>query len=101
MKKFTSLFLMLALVVACSSSEDDPTEVADNFDRNAMLVNWADNIIIPSYEAYGSAVSDLKLATDAFNTQPDLTGLSVVRENWLVAYLAFQQVSKLYQYLSS
>jgi hypothetical protein len=93
MKKFTSLFLMLAFVVACSSSEDDPTEVADNFDRNAMLVNWADNIIIPSYEAYGSAVSDLKVASDAFNAQPDLTGLSVVREKWLEAYLAFQQVS--------
>lgn len=93
MKKLVSLVLTLALIAACSSSDGDPTEVADNFDRNAMLVNWADNIIIPSYEAYTSAVADLKVSTDAFNAQPDLTTLESLRGEWLSAYLAFQRVS--------
>ena len=93
MKKFISLFLILALMAACSSSEGDPTEVADNFDRNALLVNWADNIIIPSYENYVSQVADLKLATEAFTAQSDLNSLATLRTEWLAAYLAFQQVS--------
>lgn len=93
MKKIVSLFLSFALIMACSSSDGEPTEVADNFDRSAMLVNWADNIIIPSYEAYASAVADMKASTDAFTTQPSLTTLGELRNNWLQAYTAFQSVS--------
>ena len=93
MRKIVSLFLSFALIMACSSSDGEPTEVADNFDRSAMLVNWADNIIIPSYEAYASAVADMKASTDAFTTQPSLTTLGELRNNWLQAYTAFQSVS--------
>lgn len=93
MKKFVSLVIILALAAACSSSDGEPTEVADNFDRSEMLANWADNIIVPSYEAYVSAVADLKVSADAFNAQPNLTNLENLRGKWLSAYVAFQNVS--------
>ena len=55
MIKFSRLFIVFALIFAACSSEDDGTETGgetggtDSFDRGAMLVNWADNIIVPAY----------------------------------------------------
>ena len=54
MIKFSRLFIVFALIFAACSSEDDGTETGgetggtDSFDRGAMLVNWADNIIVPA-----------------------------------------------------
>ena len=93
MKKLISLILVLVCGVGCASNEGEPTEISDNFDRNAMLVNWADNIIIPSYENYVGTLVSLDAALTSFTSQSDLAGLIQLREKWLASYLAFQKVS--------
>ncbi|MCE7993312.1 MAG: imelysin family protein [Roseivirga sp.] len=87
-----ALTLILALSFSCGSDGDDGPET-DNFDRSAMLANWADNIIIPAYQAYSGQLANLKTSTTNFITTPDQTSLEDLRAQWLSAYRAWQSVS--------
>ncbi len=92
MKKLLALNVVVFFIFACSSSDDsDPTPAA--FDRGVMLANWADNIIIPSYEAFSLSLDDLEAAFGNFNTTTDQTNLDALRAAWLEAYMAWQYVS--------
>ena len=53
MKRFSQIILTLfafsvITFMACSDSENE-NNIVDNFDREAMLIHWADEIIIPSF----------------------------------------------------
>ncbi|RFN60193.1 imelysin family protein [Marixanthomonas ophiurae] len=93
-KALFSLSFILVLV-ACSS--DDSTkpeeETNDSFDRQALLVNWADNIIVLSYAAFNTETNSLVTATTTFTENPTVGALQQLRETWIEAYLAFQHVS--------
>ncbi len=93
MKKVFALLLGLGLFVACSSNDDGPEDPSDSFDRSAMLINWADNIIAPAYRDYVNKLDGLVNATNSFNANPTVDELQVLREAWLAGYLAFQEVS--------
>ena len=62
MIKHIALILGLALMMGCSSSDDSGNggSTSDNFDRSTLLKNLADNIIIPSYQDFGSKFTTLK-----------------------------------------
>ncbi|TDD96166.1 imelysin family protein [Flavobacterium cellulosilyticum] len=95
MKKILLLTVTICLLIACSSG-DTSNGNGDNFDRTAMLTNWADNIIIPSYTAYQAKVQVLLTAVATFNTAPTETNLQVVRSSWTEAYKAYQKTSQFY-----
>lgn len=93
-KAFLSI-LTIALIFACSSSEDgNPSSGGnvDDFNRQAMLTNWADNFIIPAYQALASDLSALKTDKDAFVANPDQNNLDALRFSWLEAYETWQYV---------
>ena len=92
MRKYIGIFLFLSLVWACSSDSDD-NKRQGKFDRKAMLVNWADNIIIPSYDAFLVEVGNLKTTFAAFKTTTDQTNLTALRTAWLKTYKLWQHVS--------
>ena len=96
MNKISSLLLFFALVslAACSSdsSDEEGQNETDQFDRGAMLINWADNIIIPSYEAFNTEAQSLNVAAEAFVASPDASTLAELRTEWESAYLSFQNV---------
>jgi predicted lipoprotein len=58
-----------------------------------MLTNWADHIIVPSYEAFASEVSDLNTSFDTFKSDASAANLVAFRTAWESAYLAWQRVS--------
>lgn len=91
MKRGVLIFL-IPLLFACSEDET-PDSQSDNFDRQSMLINWADNIIIPAYSAYEISLNDLNEAKDTFKANPDNSNLLVLREKWAEAYIAWQRVS--------
>ena len=92
--KWSAIFLILLLVIAsCSTDGDTPQESSDNFDRGAMLVNWADNIIIPAYSSFDSKASALKSKTAEFTANPTESNLQTLRSAWKDAYVSFQSVS--------
>ncbi|MDX1463022.1 MAG: imelysin family protein [Marinirhabdus sp.] len=94
MKKIIFVLASVAIIVACSSDDSvTPDDSADTFDRKAMLINWADEIIIPRYEFFDIAVNKLAADADIFTDEVTLEHLNDLRNSWQLAYTAFQNVS--------
>lgn len=93
MKKFFFSLLFVAFVVGCSDDSSEDNSSTDNFDRQEMLVNWADNLIIPSYTSFQGEVEVLKNASETFTENPTQEHLEALRAVYQEAYLAFQHVS--------
>ena len=87
----------LALIWACTPDNEgeEPTVpgVEVTFERSTMLTNWADNIIIPSYEAFTTDVAALNTSFQLFKTNASEANLIALRSSWLNAYKAWQRVS--------
>lgn len=96
--KISRILILACLVFAACSTEDDSGgdeggNTDDNFDRGAMLANWADNIILPSYENLNGDTQKLEELTVSFTENPGNTGLTALRGQFKVAYQNFQTVS--------
>ncbi len=83
--------LILGTIISCNkkSNDDAPEEGAD---RKALLTHAADNIIVPSFEAFKTSLDNLKTAINNFTATPDENKLSELRTQWQNAYLAWQSV---------
>ncbi|MDT0608235.1 imelysin family protein [Croceitalea rosinachiae] len=108
MKKYWYVLSVLFLVLwACSSDNTDETPMTDDdismsdddggmqnvFDRSTLLVNWADNIIIPSYKSFQTTMAQLVIDYESFEQEPILQNLQTLRTSWLNAYKSWQSIS--------
>ncbi|MAZ72523.1 MAG: peptidase M75 superfamily protein [Flavobacteriaceae bacterium] len=94
LKKIFITLLFVTTLYACSKSDDiNPEENQDNFDRAEMLVNWADNIIVPSYNDFNLTTVNLISFTAAFNETTTQENLEMLRTVYKEAYLSFQNVA--------
>lgn len=59
-----SIFTIL-LIMSCSSDSDEEQNQVPEFDRSTILKNYAENIIIPRYDDFQSALANLKSSVDA------------------------------------
>jgi predicted lipoprotein len=91
-RKFLVLFVLTITFSACSSSEEIAPTLTDSFDRNALLENIADNIIIPAYEDFSGKMNALKTAGDSFSTAPNQSNLETLRVSWFAAYKIWQHI---------
>ncbi|MEL7222040.1 MAG: imelysin family protein [Bacteroidota bacterium] len=81
-------------IVGCGNDDDmTMNPVEDDFDRKAMLTFWADDIIIPGYDNYLSAMDDLDAAVSSFYDAPEQANLDALRMAWLEAYKKWQKIS--------
>ncbi|WP_421773775.1 imelysin family protein [Gracilimonas sp.] len=92
MKKFSLLLLTVLLIWSCTDNGPSGPD-ADDFDREAILVNWADNIIIPSFTNFSEGTRQLHADATTFSEFPTENNLLTLRTSWESAYLAFQSVS--------
>ncbi|MCC8358582.1 imelysin family protein [Salinimicrobium sediminilitoris] len=92
-KKLGFIFFVVVGVMSCNSDDGGKESPEGSFDRGAMLVNWADNIIIPSYEAFAETTEDLKGSVAVFNEDPSAENLESLRAAYEEAYLAYQTVA--------
>lgn len=90
MKKIVALLSLVLFVTACSSSDSNSTNNTANYDKTAVLTNWADNIIIPTYTAYDNANATLQTSIATFTTTPSTDNLAALQAAWLNAYKVFQ-----------
>ncbi len=98
MKKFIGAIVFLGLIWACSSDSEGDDVIIDSgpevsFERSAMLINWADNIIIPSYDAFSLELAALKASYESFKTDASNSNLGQLRASWMSAYKMWQRVS--------
>lgn len=90
-KRIVSIIIVALAVIACSSSDDsNPGTSSDNFNRQTLLVNWADNIIIPAFQDLNAKLTELVNTKDAFVATPNQANLEALRTDWLNAYKVWQ-----------
>ena len=92
LKIFISISILSIFIISCSSSPDDEQSIIPEFDRSAVLKNYADNIIIPRLNNFRSSVDYLKESGDAYVDSPDLTTYTELHNSWLEAYINWQYV---------
>jgi len=87
------LALLITVTFACTNEESDDSQNADNFDRSAMLVHWADDYIMPAYQDYQQKVVALNSSAQAFANAPSTVLHSTLHTDFVAAYKAWQWVS--------
>lgn len=98
MMRISRILLIATLVFTACSTEDDSTgdgggNETESFDRGAMLVNWADNIIIPAFSDFNTSTQQLEEATVSFTSDPTEGNLSALRSQFESSYIDFQTVA--------
>lgn len=83
---------LLFILTGCSSSKKDDLKPEHGFDRKAMLTNFADNIIKPSYDSFKQSFDLMKTKSEDFLNAPSVTGLQEFRSAWKDAYVVWQKV---------
>jgi uncharacterized protein len=91
MKLPFSIFLVAALL--WGGCKDSDTNASGNFDRSAMLRNYADNLTVPAYSDLEGKVQDLLFSWAVFDLTPSQAHLDDVRSKWAVAYAAWQSAN--------
>lgn len=81
----TAIALTTVVISSCKKDNNDPDENS-NFDQKAMLKNYADNLIVPSYQNTANSILDLKAAIVAFEQNYSASNLETVQEKWLDLY---------------
>lgn len=95
-RKLIALFVLSFMLVACQRAGlfDSGTgtgaaaAATGGFNRQALLTNVTDNLILPGHEALLNALRDLEAAARAFAATPDPGTLEAVQKAWLNANLA-------------
>ena len=70
---------------------EEPGKI-DNRDRAPMLIHWADNIVIPSYENFRTLLGELTNASNSFAESPSSSSLLELRNVWTDTYIGWQKV---------
>ncbi len=82
----------LALLSSCGSDSEDSSPDND-YDRQTMVANYADNLIVPAYGNFNSKAKAMATAIDAFVASPMAENLAAARTAYQQAYTAWQNVS--------
>ncbi|WP_338876131.1 imelysin family protein [Spirosoma sp. SC4-14] len=88
-----SCLLILAttgvLILACSSPGED-MNTGTQFDRKAMLQQYADNLIRPAFQLLQANTTLLNTTVDAFVSAPTADKLATLQTVWLATHTSFQ-----------
>lgn len=84
------LLSLSALFIGFACDSNSGGDPSDDFDRQAMLRNYADNLIEPAYDDLKSKTGSLYTATQAFQVAPSADMLNTLRNLWLSAYTSWQ-----------
>ena len=88
----STLFLAAALLTGCKDEEGTTTSQVD-FDQQAMLKNYGENLIFPAYADLNTKVAALEGAVQTFTQNPSEATLTTAREALQTARLSWQGVS--------
>lgn len=92
LKRTIYLFAFVALLFACSSSDDSVDDNGDGFDRTLLLTNVADNVIMPAFVDLQTELSALDVAKSNFINDRSIANLETLSNSWLEAYKVWQYV---------
>lgn len=82
-----------ALLDACSKKPAEVAPDVSGFDKSAMLVYYADSLIMPGYSAFQLQLDVLEAAASNFLDAPDVATQEALRTAFKNAYQKFERVS--------
>lgn len=84
----------LLFFIACKKKDTSPEEENEaTFDKQGMLVNYADNVIIPSYSAFKISLDSLDSSFESFKTNMTLPAYQDIKTKLHAAYSRYQRIS--------
>ena len=92
MKKYFYLIAIILLGSCGGSTDKEPNNYTDDFDRSQFLTNLYDNSIIPSFLSFQSQLDDLRSNINTLVKNPNTNNLNNSRTSWVNAYIAWQSV---------
>ncbi|MGE0566410.1 MAG: imelysin family protein [Bacteroidia bacterium] len=92
MKRYI-VFPLLLLLFSCNKKKKNETNPTEPFDKKALVVNIADNIILPSYQGFKISLDSLITEYSLFSANPTLNGLQTVKARYYAAYVKYQSIS--------
>ena len=75
------------------AKKDDESCIYENFDKQGMLDNIANNYIMPSLENYKTLCETLNNNAQLFISTPNQQNLTTLRSNWESTTLSWQEIS--------
>lgn len=91
LRKITLAALVcLGAFTGCSPEDDNDAGQKTEYDRQAMLTNYSDNLIVPAYQAFQTEASALNQAVTAFVADPSPATLAAARAEYQQAAGAWQ-----------
>lgn len=92
MKKII-LFSFLLTIISCKKDKKNEPEPTEPFDKKALVVNMADNVILPAYNAFKISLDSLANEYAVFTTSITIDKLQLVKQKLNVAYFKYQKMS--------
>lgn len=90
----SSLFLVLLFVYCKKKKSNDPeTEEPGYFDKSAMLVNYADSVIIPNLDQAKLSIEAFAFAGENFSQYKTQANLVQLRQRYIDATASFQHIA--------
>jgi len=90
---YINLLFLLTIFFSCSdTSESNEDIIVDNFDRQSLLINITDNIILPAIGDFREKIEVLEQSATTFTNDPTLASLEQVQFHWLEAYKTWQYI---------
>ena len=86
---FTTLALASMATLACDS--DDGGETAAGFDDKQVIADFADKVVVPTYERLADKAVELQTAVGALADAPDAAKLTAAQAAWVAARAPWEQ----------
>ena len=94
MKKKHNFYILIVLFISfsCSNTTELDEGLVDNFDRQQILENVTDNIILPAFEDFTQKIVQLEESISLFTNTKNLVNLEEVQARWFEAYKIWQHI---------
>lgn len=92
MKFKIAMAAIFFLAFACKKKEKAEEE-KDTFDKQALLVNMADNVILPAYSDFKTSLDSLILTYNTFKSSGLQTDFQVVKQKLHVSSMRYQRIN--------
>ncbi len=89
---YINLLFLLSVSFSCTDSSQSNENLVDNFDRQSLLINITDNIILPAFEDFREKIEVLDQSVSTFSNDLDLASLEQVQSHWIEAYKTWQYI---------
>tara|TARA_B100000427_G_scaffold318706_1_gene316181 strand:+ start:1356 stop:2480 length:1125 start_codon:yes stop_codon:yes gene_type:complete len=90
--KYFTLFLILTVLFSCSENSDNQGNNSDNYNRQALLSNLANNIILPAHTSFNDGLANFSSNVSIFNQDRNIDNLLNVQEHFVEVYRLWQHI---------